>query len=229
MKKNWNNNLPPWTSQYSVMNRVDAMDCLSESLINIYFMVHGFDSSPRELAKISHTTPDGNYVGNVLDAVNRYGLVPYYLWPSPHDFQWGDYYAEIPDVILKSSIGLKVKQVAPDLNVSPLWTILRFPNGAQHGVAQINETEYFDSEQGNPVKPLNYGGAIIVSQTSLIFTNMTNAKLVKNGNEWGYYIPAINESAMIDKGLNLNYPLPTTNNGANVDWANLKPDYIIQK
>lgn len=223
----WSNNLPPWTSQYSVANRVDAMDCLAESLINIYFMVSGFDSSPRALAKLASTTTQGNSEGQILSAVLRYGLIPYYLWPSPHDFQWADYYANIPDIVLKSSVGVNITTISPDLNVSPLWTFLKFPNGAQHAVAQISPTQYFDSEQGSPVKPLNYGGAVIISQLSLIFKPMTNAKLVKNGNEWGFYLPGTNEPSLIDKALNLNYPIPTTNNGQSVDWANVKPDITI--
>jgi hypothetical protein len=224
--KNWTN-LPPWTSQYSVANRVDVMDCLAESFINIFYMVTGFDSSPRALAKIAHTTPDGNSESNILDAVKSVGLIPYYLWPSPHDFQWSEYYSDIPTVVLEQSVGVKATKVAPDLNISPLWTILRFPNGAQHGVCQINETEYFDSEQGSPVKKLTYGGAVVISQSSLIFKPMTNVQLVKKGNEWGFYLPATNEQAMIDKALNLNYPLPTINNGQNVDWPQVKPDITL--
>ena len=225
---NWINT-PPWTSQYSVLNRVDVMDCLSESFINICYMVTGFDASPRALAKMSNTTPQGNYEGAITAVATtaKQGLIPYYLWPSPHDFQWSDYYATIPQVVLNAGIQFRVDVVAADLNISPLWTILRFPNGAQHGVCQINETQYFDSEQGNPIKDLTYGAAVVVSQQSLIFTPMTNAKLIKNGNEWGFYLPATNEQAMIDKAINLNYPLPTTNNGQNVDWQNVKPEITI--
>jgi hypothetical protein len=223
--KSWTN-LPPWTSQYSVANRVDAMDCLSESLINVCYMVTGFDSSPRALANLAKTTTQGNSEYQVLQAVKNYGLIPYFLWPSPDDFDWQTYYSPIPDSVLNKSFGFTVKTVGANLNISPLWTILRFPNGNQHGVCQINQTEYFDSEQGSEIKPLTYGGAVVISQTSLIFTPMTNAKLVKNGNEWGFYLPATNDATLIDKALNLNYPLPTLN-GSQVDWPQVKPDLTI--
>lgn len=173
-KRDWSDRLPPWTSQYSVPNRFDAWDCLSESLGNIVYMVTGFDSSPRALAKISNTTPQGNYQSVVLKAANEFGLIPYPMWPTPDVFEWNDpsnpipdFYADIPQHVLDSLVKVKIKMIPPDLNKSPLWTILRFPNGAQHGVAQINEREYFDSELGAEVKSLNYGGAIIVSQYSL--------------------------------------------------------------
>ena len=172
-------NLPFWTSQYSVANRLDAMDCLSESFINIVYMLTGFDASPRALGKLSGTTTGGNSEYNVLNAANSYGLIPYPLWQSPTDFDWSDYYTSIPQDILHRAIKCQIKTIAPDLNKSPLWTILRFPNGNQHGVCQINATEYFDSEQGAEVKPLTYGGAIIISQVSLIIKLMINCQTVK--------------------------------------------------
>ncbi len=56
---------------------------------------------------------------------------------------------------------------------------------------------------------------------------MSNVKLVKNGSEYGFFLPATNEQAMIDKANNFGYALPTINNGGNVDWQNVKPDIII--
>lgn len=56
---------------------------------------------------------------------------------------------------------------------------------------------------------------------------MTNVKLVKNGSEYAFYIPATQESTLIDKALNFGYPLPTKNDGQSVDWDNLKPDIVI--
>jgi murein DD-endopeptidase MepM/ murein hydrolase activator NlpD len=61
---------------------------------------------------------------------------------------------------------------------------------------------------------------------------MSNAKLVEvtkadGSKEFGFYLPATNEPALIDKGLNLGYAVPTTkdNSGAqHVDWANVHPD-----
>ncbi len=56
---------------------------------------------------------------------------------------------------------------------------------------------------------------------------MSNVKLVKNGSEYGFFLPATNEQAMIDKANNFGYALPTINNGSQVDWANVKPDITL--
>lgn len=181
--KDWSKNLPPWTSQYSVPNRLDVMDCLSESLINIVYMVTGFDASPRALAKLSNTTEAGNYQDKVLQAANTFGLIPYELWPTPEEFDWDSYYNEIPPEILAKAVKVKITIRPADLSKSPLWTILRFPNGAQHGVAQINLSQYFDSELGSPVKALSYGGAEVTSQLSLTI-EIKSMQLINDNGTW---------------------------------------------
>lgn len=192
----WTSKKPPWTSQFSVPNRVDAMDCLSESFINIVFMLTGFDSSPRALAKEADTGTAGTSEDAVLKAANANGLVPYTLWPSPQVFDWATYYTPIPPEIISKAVPVEIKLIPPDLNKSPLWTILRFPNGVQHGVAQLNETEYFDSEQGAEIKPINYGGAVVVLQSSLqvtikgAFMDALVPKSANIGGEEGIFLAA---------------------------------------
>lgn len=61
---------------------------------------------------------------------------------------------------------------------------------------------------------------------------MTNVKLVQvsrpdGSNEFGFYLPATAEATLIDKALNFDYQLPTLNSGTQVDWPNVKPDYIV--
>ncbi len=164
----WSSRIPPWTSQYSVPNRFDAWDCVAESLINIVYMITGFDGSPRALAKLSNTAVGvGNSLTAVQQAANEYGLIPYELWPTPDTFDQATYYADIPPEILAKAIKVKLDWQPASLDISPLWTILKFPSGVQHAVAQLNDTQYFDSEQGDEIKPLNYAGATVLSQGSL--------------------------------------------------------------
>lgn len=59
------------------------------------------------------------------------------------------------------------------------------------------------------------------------YFSMSNVKLLKNGSEWAFYVPATNEEALIDKALNFGYPLPTLEDGKKVDWNNIKPDINI--
>lgn len=199
VSKDWGNNLPPWTSQFSVMTRTDAMDCLAESFINIVYMTTGFDASPRALAKLANTTRLGNSETAILNAVKKYGLIPYELWPTPDDFSWNDYYAPIPQAVLDQAIRVDAKIISASLAKSPLWTILRFPNGAAHGVAQINSVQYFDSEQGDPVKMLTYGNAVVTSQVSLSIKLMVQCKTVKfaDGKTLGMMIDTPNGTQII--------------------------------
>ena len=99
--KDWSNNLPPWTCQVDVKTRQDMQDCDNEAFINAIYMLTGLDGSPRAGAKLSGTTQAGNTVANAVNAFNKYGIIPYPLWPSPADFDWGTYYEDIPPSILK--------------------------------------------------------------------------------------------------------------------------------
>lgn len=56
---------------------------------------------------------------------------------------------------------------------------------------------------------------------------MSNALLVKKGGTYGYFLPATSEQALIDKALNFGYPLPTKNDGKEVDWPNVKPEITL--
>lgn len=184
----WSGKVPPWEGQYSALTHVDAEDCVSESLCHLIFMLTGKRFSPRALAYLSKTTPTGSDVTDVLAAANNNGLIPYGLWPTPDTFTWEQYYIPIPSEILAQGVSLGIKLISADLNKSPLWTELEWGSNlavpTRHMVAQINNIQYFDSEQGAPIKPLNYEGAIIVYQTSILITkpmNQTQVVVSKDG------------------------------------------------
>ena len=153
--KDWTSVAPPWETQYSIPNHLDAQDCTSESFVHIVEMLQGntMRYSPRALAKMSGNTPNGNTWGNVINAACLYGLIPYALWPTPDTFTWAEYYADIPAEIQKQAVRVIAQTIPPNLNESPLWTILQFPT-TTHSVAQINQTQYFDSETGAPIKTI---------------------------------------------------------------------------
>jgi hypothetical protein len=180
---NWTAKCPPWESQYSANTHTDAEDCVSESLCHIIYMLTGRRYSPRALAYLSNTTPNGNYTGVVLAAANG-GLIPYELWPTPDSFTWETYYAAIPPEVLARGEKLGLSLVPADLDVSPLWTEIAWGAGTpaqeSHMVAQIDAGEYFDSELGAPIKPLNYQGATVVWSMSVAVSaaGMLAAQLV---------------------------------------------------
>jgi hypothetical protein len=172
----WTNKCPPYDSQYSATTHIDAQDCVEESLCHIVYMLTGQRYSPRALAYLTDVTPTGSSFEQALKTVNAYGLIPYDLWPTPDSFTWETYYAPIPQNILSQAVSYHIEEIAPNLDLSPLWTVLQFGTASsgvipeQHAVAQINDTQYFDSETGSPIKPLNYEGATIVYQTSISLT-----------------------------------------------------------
>ena len=171
----WTSKIPPWESQYSATTHTDAEDCIAESLCHIVYMLTGVRYSPRALALMSGTTEAGNDVNDVLKFANTKGLIPYDLWPTPDSFTWDSYYASIPANILAQAQKLNITLIPADLTKSPIWTELEWGANlaipTRHMVAQINDTQYFDSEIGAPIKPLNYENAIIAFQTSIKINN----------------------------------------------------------
>jgi hypothetical protein len=62
-------------------------------------------------------------------------------------------------------------------------------------------------------------GVVKVKQTNNEI--MTNSKLVKNGNEWGFFDPASNEVGLIDAGRHRGVEIPQAGENK-VDWAKLE-------
>jgi hypothetical protein len=59
--------------------------------------------SDRFIAKLSGTTPQGNYLDKVADTIRLIGVVKEEEWPKPANYTWDSYYADIPqDVINKA-------------------------------------------------------------------------------------------------------------------------------
>jgi hypothetical protein len=169
----WTSRIPNYDSQYSATGHTDAQDCVEESLCHLIYCITGRRYSPRALAYLTQVTPNGSTFEQAIAAVNEYGLIPYELWATPDTFTWEEYYADIPTDVLARADKLPLTLVPFDLNISPGWTVLMFnPNaslpGPAHAVCQINATQYFDSETGAAIKPLNYEGAAINYQTSVV-------------------------------------------------------------
>lgn len=217
---NWNQYLPT-DGDVQVSRIADFLACGSYSAIHIAEMLtkkwtgeFGFYSE-RALAKLSGTTHQGNTLQNIVDAINKYGLIKDVDWPQINTVDtavtWDEYYAEIPSNILaKADRGwtatltkLSPSQVNSTLNISPVWTIID-AGTTKHIVAQINPTQYFDSYQ---IFLKNFqSGQPIVSQwfLKLKYNPMTNVQFIKNGdtNEFAFYVPAMSEDALKDKALN---------------------------
>ncbi len=113
----------------------DSMACVSYSLLHSietqeYFLTgKRVRYSARWLAKISGTTPAGNYFVTVADTIRRYGLVLESSYPTPPNFTWASYYADIDpatlqNLLLEGSKWLKTHNLASEFRSTDLSDIL---------------------------------------------------------------------------------------------------------
>lgn len=226
----------PTDKDVQVSRNTDFMACASYSAVHIAEMVLKrttglfFECSERYTAKTSDTQPWGNSLQNVVNALNLNGLCLTQYWPELtystdyENIDWATYYADIPQSVLNSAyrVGVSFVKINPDqtqeaLQQAPLWTIVKTGSGQLHCVAQINETQFFDSYQ---VTVKNFADGYPIQsqyQLSLTFKNMPNVQFIQNQGtqEFGFYVPAQNEAALIDKaqnfGINILNPDGTVN------------------
>lgn len=219
---------PPYHLQYSIVNRVDSLGCVSFSLCNMTYVMTGVMYSPRALAKMSATDfVHGNNVTTVLTAADEQGLIPYDLWPVPETFTWDEFYAPIPQNILDKAQKLDIVLIPPDLNKSPIWTEFEGVNANtntiyQHMVAGIGDNQFIDSEPGGQIK--TFTGKTIEWQSSIKINNlpnMTNVIFVhKDGtSEYGFYVPATSSETIKDKALNFGLEIEKPDGTVNFDQA----------
>lgn len=97
---NWTPYVPKFENQFS--NNADSMGCVTYSALNCIETQERFitgtevNYSDRWIAKMSGTTHQGNYLYKVMDTIRQYGLVLEEDYPTPDNFDWDTYYAEIP-------------------------------------------------------------------------------------------------------------------------------------
>lgn len=215
--KDWLPRCPIYDSQYSAITHVDAQSCTAESFCHIFYMLTGIRVSPRALAVMAGLKdPNNRNVENILKTVNSLGLVPYDNCPTPDSFTMDSYYAPLQG-IEKNAFPVQVKLIPVNLDISPIWTELEYgatlPIPTRHMVAQINNTQYFDSEIGSPIKlltqttTLGAGPPQIVWQSSLIITSpMNEAKVVLSKDNKTVYVA---------------YPIAT-------DWPNFQKQASVE-
>ncbi len=197
----------------------DADDCVSQSAVHCIEIMEYFLTgkrvrySPRALGKLSGTTPQGNSIQNVFAAIQKYGLIPYDLWPDLETFTWDEYYAPIPQHIIDSGKDFLSRwnvQLADTTNLSagPVWIGMNL-GATNHFVTQINATQYFDSYQ-LPIKTIDFP---IISRHQIIISPkeiMNQAKLVKSKTSPTIYVcyPIPSESYLREKGSMEGFNVP---------------------
>ena len=157
----WTPYLPPGEWQHPGL--LETMACVSFSGLNVLETLHYFHTgerrnfSDRFTAKMSGTTPQGNWLWKVGDSIRKDGLIEEEFWPTEANPTWESYYATPPmEVVNKAKdflIPWKVQYEFIDftresllyhLKQSPIQVV--FPS---HAVMNFNTTEsvyrYFDS------------------------------------------------------------------------------------
>jgi hypothetical protein len=214
----WTPYLPSGESQK--LHHEDSMACVTFSCLNVietqykFFTGKEINFSDRFIAKLSGTQPIGNTIQNVLDAINKYGLVLEEEWPTSPNFDWAEYYADIPQSVKdKANKTIKVQYEfhsppqdwVTQLKHVPFEMILEAGN-PYHSVEMVNTTQQFDHYDPflTPQKSIYLGTKILVKGI-----NMSNAQFVKKAGtqEFGFYLPALSPDALKDKALNLGLDL----------------------
>ena len=142
-------------------------------------------------------------------------------WPTDLNFNWDQYYAEIPQSVKdKADKSIKVQYEfhyppqdwAKELKHVPLEMIIE-SNNPYHSVEMVNTTQQFDTYTPNlrPQKSIYVATKIIVNT---IFVHKAGT------NEYGFYIPATSEDTIKDKALNFGLSIEKPDHG--VDFSQAK-------
>ncbi len=216
----WTDYLPSGERQR--LFNVDTMACVSFSLLNcvetqIKFLTgQELNYSDRFLAKMSGTTIDGNYLWKVADSARKDGLVFQAAWPTPENYTWDTYYAEIPQHIKDMGkrflefwdinyewIPTTKEEFLHHLKQAPLQIVK--PGHAVMGFYQPSDvTKYFDSYLPY-LKEINTDEIRDALKIIVKKKPMNQAKIIKSKNSetvyWCYPMPSmayLNEKASLE-------------------------------
>lgn len=105
----WTPHLPP--GEWQRFPTLETMACVSFSALNIIETLYHFytgehkNFSDRFTARMSGTTPDGNYLWKVADSIRKDGIVEEEEWPTPANPTWESYYATPPIELINKAKG----------------------------------------------------------------------------------------------------------------------------
>lgn len=190
----WTPYLTKSENQYSSF--ADTMACVSFSCNHSIEIQQKFltgvevNYSNRWLAKMSNTTPEGNYLSIVADTARNKGAVTEEFWPDPGNYTWDQYYAELPQATQDKGLEFlkhwsiayewvdvgNVAEIRKALKQAPLQVVL--PGHAVVEILNMNDYfRYFDSY--SPYlkdKPQN----TITDALKIVLTRKDTMKLVND-------------------------------------------------
>lgn len=193
--------------------------------------------SDRALSVLAENTQQGNYLYKPADIGRKLGRILEQDWPDDagDPKSWQEYNKPVSEDVLKKRVRFKEEyewidpsraSIEYHLKQAPILIVIGYGQALHNVVCVHSDAQglwYFDSYD----PWLKVTTQLPKSALKLIVTPVTNTLLVRKGTEWGFFLPATSEPALIDKAINLGYLLPTTDNGTKVDWPNIKPDIIV--
>lgn len=218
---------------------LETMACVTFSCLNTLELQYALfgekvNFSDRFLAKMSGTTPNGNYLDRVADTARTIGLVDESVWANqPKATTWAQYYAEIPQeiknkavkqAILYEGVTINVENLKKHLKQSPIQIVITSDN-PRHAVTLVcieGTDAYYLDHYNYQIKKMSV--TKIASALKIVLlkpTPMTNSLLVENGAERGLYLPATSEDGLITLMRNLGHPVPLKPDGK-LDWDKVK-------
>jgi len=182
--------------------------------------------SDRFIAKLSGTTPQGNYLDKVADTLRLFGVVKEEEWPFPPNATWNSYYSEIPQEVKDKAIKLDIayESISGDkasllyhLKQAPIQIIVT-KTVPTHAVCLVHiegDTAYYFDSYSPYLKTINvaniYGYALkIVLKASM---NQTKIVLGKDGKTVYKAIPVATDFENFKKqasveGIEVPTPIP---------------------
>lgn len=228
----WRPYLPTEEHQYS--DNVDTMACVSFSMNNALEIQHKFltgseiNFSDRFLAKISGTTPQGNYLYKVADAVRKTGLVTEDIWPAPDHYTWATYYADIPQDVMDQAkkIDMNYEWLTPSkdelvkaLKQAPVQIVIPepYPNHAVVLVHIEGDTAFYFDTYAPYVKSIAISK--INSALKPVLNSMNQVKIAVIHGEAGIFLAAsdIPQLQQVGKIFGKDVQVGANNNVTNAD------------
>lgn len=220
----WTAYLP--SPEYQYTHHTDSQACVTFSILNVIETQYKFltgrsiNFSDRFIAKLSGTTQAGNSVQNVCDAIRKYGLVLEEEWPTDYEFDWNQYYAEIPQEVINKAKKYDIAyefhspaslELDKEMKHAPLEIIVIATN-PYHSVMKVNQTQQFDHYIPvlRPLQSIHIATKIILKGVNV---NQTKIVLGKDGKTVYKAIPVAEDFANFIKqagveGIEIPNPIP---------------------
>jgi hypothetical protein len=207
----WRPHVPVHEKQRDPLETMACVTFSHNNCLEIQYKFFGKDVnfSDRFLAKMSETTPQGNYLDKVADTSRKIGLVLESEWPNnPKAATWDEYYKEIPDDVKSKAVKQPIafEEIPHDkdslldhLKQSPIQVTIPEPH-PNHAVTLLHisgdrayvQDHYSMQVRAIAVSSISYALKIVLNKPNImeIFQIAGEQTLVVKNLDGKYYIVA---------------------------------------